>query len=108
MGILDSDDASLVSLFNDGMVADLIKDIFRFGPCDMLRLSRSSLKTRCNDLASRGAGTGRLVAAPGRLWEELKGLEALSLLSDAATGPPSLRLMAAHRSGSLAEKLVKL
>lgn len=108
--MLDSDKPSLSSLLSDGIVADLIKEIFLLGPCDMLRLSLSSLKTRCNDRPSRGTGIGRLVAAPGRaaLPEKLEGLGSLGLLFEAGTGPPSLRLIAAHRSGSRAEKLLKV
>jgi len=74
----------------------------------MLRRSRSSLKTRCKVLCSRGlTGRGRLVAAPGRngTLEKLADLESLGLGCETVTGPPSLRLMTAHLSGRRAAKL---
>lgn len=107
-GIPESDGASLVSLFNPGIVgivADLINEIARSGPRETLRRSRSSVKTRCR--LRRGlTGTGRLVAAPGRDGpEKLDDLDSLGFGGENATGPPSLRLIIAQRSGRRAEKL---
>ena len=108
-GIPDSDGASLVSLFKlgtVGAVVDLIKDA-TLGPCDILRLSRLSVSTRCK-LRRCLAGTGRFVAAPGRdgALEKLADFDSLGFGGDITMGPPSLRLIASHRSGRRAEKLL--
>lgn len=110
--MLDSDGASLFSLLKinpEGIVWDLIRAIFLLGPEDMLRRSLSSLRTRCNVLCSRGlAGTGRLVAAPGREGAlKLEELVRVGFDFCTGTGPPSLRLIIAQRSGRRAEKLQK-
>lgn len=110
-GIPESDGASLVSLFSPGtagMVADLIKEIARSGPRDTLRRSRSSVNTLCK-LRRGFAGTGRLVAAPGREGpEKLDDLDRRGFGGVMATGPPNLRLIAAQRSGSREAKLQTL
>ena len=110
-GMFEIDGASLASLFKPGttgMVADLIRDIalLVLGPRDILRRSRSSVRTRCK-LLRCFTGTGRLVAAPGLegALEKLVDLESLGFGGDTTTGPPSLRLMVAQRSGRRAEKL---
>jgi hypothetical protein len=109
VGMLDNDGASLTSRFMPGtlgIVADLMREIALLGPRDILRRSRSSVKTRFR--LWRGlAGTGRLVAAPGLdgAPEKLADLDNLGFGGDAMTGPPSLRLMAAHLSGRREEKL---
>jgi hypothetical protein len=107
-GIPESEGASLASLFNpgtDGIVADLINEIARSEPRDTLRRSRSSVNTRCK-LRRGFTGTGRLVAAPGLEGpEKLEDLDSLGFGGEIATGPPSLRLIAAQRSGRRAEKL---
>jgi hypothetical protein len=105
----ESDGASLASIFKVGKigaVADLIKAIALLGPPDSLLRSRSSVRIRCK--LRRGlAGTGRLVAAPGRECapEKLDDLDSLGLGGETTTGPPNLRLIAAQRSGKRAEKL---
>lgn len=108
--MLDKDGASLFSLLKinpEGIVWDLMRAIFLLGPEDMLRRSLSSLRTRCNVLCSRGlAGTGRLVAAPGREGAlKLADLASAGFEFGTGTGPPSLRLIRAQRSGRRAEKL---
>ena len=110
-GIFGSDGASLASLFKPGImgaVADLINDMDRPRPRDTLRRSRSrsSVRTRLR-LGRCLAGTGRLVAAPGRevAPEKLADLASFAFGGDATTGPPNLVLIIAHRSGRRAEKL---
>jgi hypothetical protein len=110
--MLDRDGASLASLFIPGIggiVEDLINDIALLGPLDILRRSRSSVNTRCR-LRRGFTGTGRLVAAPGREGapEKLADLESFGFGGETTTGPPSLRLMIAQRSGSRAEKLFQV
>ena len=107
--MLDNDGASLASLFKPGtvgIVADLIKDMALLGPLDTLRRSRSSVRTRCK-LLQGFTGIGRLVAAPGRdgAFEKLADLESFGRGGETTTGPPSVLLMTAHRSGSRDEKL---
>jgi hypothetical protein len=103
------DGASLASLFKPGIagaVADLIREMGLAGPRETLRRPRSSVKTRCR-LRRGFAGTGRFVAAPGRdsMFEALAALESFGLGGETTTGPPSLRLIAAQRSGRRAAKL---
>ena len=107
--MLPKDGASLASLFNPGTtgaVADLIKEMDLPGPLETLRRSRSSVKTRCK-LRRCFASTGRFVAAPGRdsKFDMLAAVWSFGLEGEATTGPPSLRLIVAHRSGSRAAKL---
>lgn len=109
--MLDKDRVSLGSRFKPGtigIVADLMREIALFGPRDMLRrCSRSSVKTRLKLLRSFTAGTARLVAAPGResAPEKLEDFASFGFGGDTTTGPPNLRFMAAHLSGSRDEKL---
>jgi hypothetical protein len=109
-GTLESDGASLASLLISGTTdteADLMSEMALLGPRDWLRRSRSSVKTRCR--LRRGlTGTGRLVAAPGRdkTFEVLADLDSFGLAGETTTGPPSLRLIPAQRSGRRAAKLL--
>jgi hypothetical protein len=85
-----------------------MRDIALLGPRDILRrCSRSSVKTRLKLLRSFTAGIARLVAAPGREGapEKLDDFANFSFGGDTTTGPPNLRFMAAHLSGSRDEKL---
>ena len=102
------DGVSLASLFNPsttGAVADLISEMDLPEPLETLRRSRLSVKTRCR-LRRGFAGTGRFVAAPGR-DSKFGVLAALGSFGfgEATTGPPSLRFIAAQRSGRRAAKL---
>ena len=109
-GTFESEGASLASLFSPdtaGAVVDRVSEIAPFGPRDMLLRSRSSVSTRWR--VCRGfAGTGRFVAAPGRVCEleVLADLANLGLGGEIMTGPPNFRFMEAQRSGRRAEKLL--
>lgn len=108
--MLPRDGASLLSLFNPGtvgVVADLISEMGLPDPVETLRRSRSSVKIRWR-LRRGFAGTGRFVAAPGRdsTFDVLVALGSFGFGGEATTGPPSLRLIVAQRSGRRAAKLI--
>src|SRR4051812_6188733 len=67
-GMLESDGASLPSLFkpgSTGVLTDLNREIVLFGPRKSFQRSRSLVRIRWR-LGRDFAGTGRFVAAPGR------------------------------------------
>lgn len=103
------DKGSLPSRFipdTDVDVADLNSAIVLLGPLETLRRCSCSVdRARCSVLLEL-SGAGRFVAAPGFCSFLLEDrFRALDLTGDTITGPPSLRLIASHRSGNRAEKL---
>lgn len=90
-------------------VAERIRAIILPGPLETLRRDCCSVESaRCNVLGG-WPDAERLATEPGlgeRLLEERR--RALGLDGFTITGPPNLRLIESHSSGSLCEKLVKL
>ncbi len=104
-------DDSLASRFSPGItvwLADRSRAMVAAGPCETLRLLRSTERARSRVLSlSRFKAVGRFIGAPGFTFTTEAGFAAFSFGGDCATGPPSLRFKESHGPGRRAEKLSK-
>lgn len=111
LGMLVIDNGSLASLFNIEVEVDLSNAIMPLGPRDMLRRCFSvSFERTLSRVLTDLIGTVRFVEEPGLGlgFPAASGFFNLALADgDAMVGPPSLRFIESHCSGSLAEKLQK-